>query len=165
MSDSYPLSSHQKSLWLFDKLNPKSSSYNEPFIFNLVGDFNINLFKHALIVMIKRHESLRTFFSEINGNPVQTIDKISKSKTYRLKVKTIKEKDVEEIISKEVNKNFNLKKPPLFRISLFKYNKNFLLVFIFHHIIIDNWSMDIFFRELSVIYNNSFFGKKIFLPF
>ncbi len=162
MSDSYPLSSHQKSLWLFDKLNPKSSSYNEPFIFNLVGDFNINLFKHALIVMIKRHESLRTFFSEINGNPVQTIDKISKSKTYRLKVKTIKEKDVEEIISKEVNKNFNLKKPPLFRISLFKYNKNFLLVFIFHHIIIDNWSMDIFFRELSVIYNNSFLEKNIF---
>ena len=62
---------------------------------------------------------------------------------------------IQEVINQEIHRSFQLDTSPLFRIKLFSLGaNNFILTIVFHHIITDFNSKEIFSKELSSLYNS-----------
>ena len=68
-----PLSFSQQRLWFLDQYEPNSSVYNIPSALRLRGSLNIGALEQSLNEILRRHESLRTTFSMVDGEPVQVI--------------------------------------------------------------------------------------------
>ena len=68
-----PLSFAQQRLWFLDQLQPGSPLYNMPTALRLSGDLDPAVLAQALSELVRRHESLRTTFSEEGGQPVHLI--------------------------------------------------------------------------------------------
>lgn len=161
VSRSSPLlaSGFQKSLWLVEQLNPSTSIYNEPFIWKINGSLNIEYLETAIDILIERHEAFRTSFNNESGDVVQVIQN---TKQFKLPLVDISKTNInqrEDVlnqrIKKEIYKPFDLKNGPLVRILLIKYKETeYRLLFNFHHIVFDGWSLGILTRELSKLYND-----------
>ena len=68
-----PLSFGQQRLWFLDQLEPGRSAYNLSFSFRHQGSLNLAALEQSLGEIIKRHESLRTTFTLVNGELVQVV--------------------------------------------------------------------------------------------
>src|SRR5262249_17491252 len=68
------LSFAEQRLWFLDQLEPGSATYNLPAAVLLNGRLNVAALGQALNGIVKRHESLRTRFVEVEGQPAQIID-------------------------------------------------------------------------------------------
>ena len=170
----YPLSYAQKRLWFLYKLEPNSPLYNIYFAQEITGRLNIEFLKKAIKLLIERHDIFRFNFLEENDEPVHTIaDKINIDTVFNFVDLTGIENDAlrkereENIIKEQLNAPFRLDIDHALRITVIKRSdfkskpeKNqFAFITIIHHIIFDLWSVGIFNRELSDIYN-SFSGKR-----
>src|SRR5262249_26586572 len=69
-----PLSSSQQRLWFLDQLEPGSSGYNINTTVRLTGALDIEALERSFTEMMRRHESLRTSFAAVDGQPVQLIN-------------------------------------------------------------------------------------------
>src|SRR5689334_18383688 len=67
------LSFAQQRLWFLHQLEPESIAYNMPTALRLTGRLNLDALEWGINEIIRRHESLRTTFSVIAGEPVQVI--------------------------------------------------------------------------------------------
>jgi hypothetical protein len=151
-----PLSFAQQRLWFLDQLEPGRSLYNIPFAYRILGPLNLKALEQSLNEIVRRHEVLRTIFSTVDDQPVQVI-----SAALPVTVQIVhhqdlpapeRESEVQRLATAEARRPFDLSKGPLFRATLFKVTEEdhvFLLTM--HHIISDGWSMDVFFRELSIL--------------
>ncbi|HEV2735933.1 MAG TPA: amino acid adenylation domain-containing protein, partial [Longimicrobiaceae bacterium] len=68
-----PLSFAQQRLWFVDQLEPGSAAYNMPHALRLRGRFDPAVLERAVTEIVRRHETLRTVFAVVGGEPVQVI--------------------------------------------------------------------------------------------
>jgi amino acid adenylation domain-containing protein/thioester reductase-like protein len=145
----YPASSVQKRLFIVENMEGPSATYNIPFMLKITGKLERLRFSAAIEKMIERHESLRTSFEVIDGEPVQVIHSAVKLK----KIFQDASDGMSDSYIKELVKPFDLSRAPLMRVKLFKSGDDEHLLFVnFHHIIFDGMSFEIFMRELFEIY-------------
>lgn len=146
----YPVSSAQKRILVINQLEEGSIGYNLPSIVNLSGDLDLARFENAFHTMIQRHESLRTSFDIIDGEPVQIVhDDIDFHVTYQ----EASEGELRDL-AKAFVRPFNLKQAPLMRVGLIKYaEQKHLMLFDMHHIISDGTSLGIVSKEFNDLYN------------
>ena len=64
-----PLSYAQQRLWFIDQLTPGRSSYNIPGGMRLEGPLDLEALRSSLTEIARRHESLRTRFVAVKGEP------------------------------------------------------------------------------------------------
>jgi hypothetical protein len=62
-----PLSFAQQRLWLIDRMEPGSDVYNMPVGWRLGGALDEAALERAVGEIVRRHESLRTVFAEVDG--------------------------------------------------------------------------------------------------
>jgi hypothetical protein len=70
------LSFAQQRLWIIDRLEPGSASYNIPLSLRLSGRLDVPALLAAMAEVVRRHEALRTTFatfSASDGSPVQVV--------------------------------------------------------------------------------------------
>ncbi|TQR30873.1 amino acid adenylation domain-containing protein [Lysinibacillus sphaericus] len=160
----YPLSHAQKRLWFLYKRYPKDRTYDIPIQVQIQPGIQIKMLNKALYEVVKRHEIFRTVFMEKQGEPVQhireeidaiathvDITKIKKSKQAAYRLKCIREID---------SKEFNLEQGPLFRTILFTESEDCSWLYLnFHHIIMDEWSLQRFLKELLEVYDEILLNK------
>src|SRR5262245_28852934 len=72
-SATFPLSYGQQRLWYLDQLEPGNHVCNLPIFMHLKGKLNVAALEGSLNKIIARHESLRTNFILVNGEPVQRV--------------------------------------------------------------------------------------------
>ncbi|TKI85620.1 thioester reductase, partial [Bacillus wiedmannii] len=72
--EAIPLSYAQQRLWFIDQFTPNSALYNMPMVCRLTGNWLLEALETGWNQLIERHESLRTVFQEVNGQPVQQIE-------------------------------------------------------------------------------------------
>ena len=153
----YPLSHSQRRLWLLAKLEGQNSLYNLPAALMLKGDLNVQVLGNVFKAIVQRHESLRTYFVEIDGEPFQ---KILNKVDFNIEVsdyigKSWNENKLRELAVDYFKKEFDLSIAPLLQIKLILLSgNNCLLLFNMHHIISDGWSIEIMIKELEVYYNS-----------
>src|SRR5688572_24138193 len=68
-----PLSFAQQRLWFLSQLEPDLAAYNVPAAVRLIGKLDIAILNWSLNEIVRRHESLRTTFDSVAGQPVQVI--------------------------------------------------------------------------------------------
>lgn len=174
-----PLSFAQQRLWFLDQLDESpSSSYNMPLVLQLSGQLDIAALEKAIREIVRRHEVLRTKFEKIDRGPVQVI---APSVALTLPVVDLqswpaatRQTEIYRIAKEAAHKPFNLapqssltaeeieasietsiEKDGLIRAQLLAIDSaSHVLIVVMHHIISDGWSMNIFTRELSVLYRN-----------
>jgi len=159
----HSVSAIQKQFWILNKLFPENAAYNIPMVYKINGIPDINILEKAINTIITRHESLRVDFKLNKRNIEQTIYD-ENSFTFKIEYvevnKEFSDHEIEGIIE-EIHKPFKLDEWPLFRIKLFVYKNNIsVLSIVFHHIIVDQHSKNIFTRELSQLYNHYKCGCK-----
>ncbi len=110
------LSFAQQRLWFFDQLEPGLSAYNIPAAVRLKGPLNLAALERSLNEIIKRHESLRTTFGEVDGRPTQVI---APTLTIKLPVVDLRklpagerETEVRRLVTAEAQLPFDLSQGP-----------------------------------------------------
>jgi amino acid adenylation domain-containing protein/FkbH-like protein len=161
----WPLSFCQQRLWFLEQLNPANAVYNLPLIARLRGALDPLAFERALNAVIARHESLRTRFVNVNGKPAQIIDEEARVKleVAELSVDALSEREsaLKRRIHGEVTRPFNLKEQVIRVLILRLAEDEHVLVLTMHHIVSDEWSLDIFFRELGMFYEGFATAEKV----
>ncbi|EPY04932.1 bacitracin synthetase 1, partial [Paenibacillus alvei TS-15] len=152
----YPVSSAQKRMYILNQLEGAELSYNMPGVYSVEGQLDAGRLEQAFSGLIARHESLRTTFELVNGEPVQRVhdqvsfmvERISLSGPELLK---------EERIARQVAdfvRPFDFEKAPLLRVGLIEVEtERHLLLFDMHHIISDGLSMNVLVREFARLYD------------
>ncbi len=153
----FPLSFAQERLWFLDQLEPGNTSYNISSALQLEGQLNIAALESAIQEIQQRHEVLRTTFQVIDGVPCQVIASSAPLSLSVLDLKGMASEaqwgKVQQHISEEPSKPFNLSSDSLLRVSLLQLaDSSHVLQITVHHIVADVWSVGIFIRELSTLY-------------
>ncbi|WP_249725487.1 non-ribosomal peptide synthetase [Paenibacillus dendritiformis] len=145
----YPVSSAQKRLYLLQQLEGAGLSYNMPVALQLEGTLDKVRLEAALQALISRHESLRTSFIVVDGEPVQRVEE---NPVLRMIYEESEEVDAEKRIQAFLCP-FDLSKAPLLRTTVVRLGEErHLLLFDMHHIISDGMSMNIFIEEFMKLY-------------
>ena len=152
-----PLSFAQERLWFIDRLEPGSAVYNIPVAWRLRGALDVNALELALGEVVRRHESLRTVFAEVDGSPVQVIAPFGGFVLPVEDLSALGEADREAALGErareEAARPFDLSAGPLFRARLLRLGaEDHVLLLSVHHIVSDGWSLGVLYRELSSLY-------------
>ncbi|QNU68230.1 amino acid adenylation domain-containing protein [Ruminiclostridium herbifermentans] len=147
----YPVSSAQKRLVILNQID-SDITYNISSAMQIEGILDTERFINAFKLLVDRHESLRTSFEIIDGEPVQ---KISEKLEFNMDITLCKDEDVPELI-KNFIRPFDLRIAPLIRAKLLKINnRKHILLCDMHHIISDGISCSILFNELIKSYQGA----------
>ncbi|MCP4219221.1 MAG: hypothetical protein GY765_31590 [bacterium] len=146
--ENYELSYAQKRLWVLQRIETESSAYNMPEHLPLHESVDVPILEQVIQDIVMRHESLRTRFSHIEGEPVQIIDAENHVKLETIDISHLsgeaQETQMAVIYNREFSTPFDLEKGPLLRVKLIKYNdERYDFLFTMHHIVSDGWSMDV----------------------
>jgi amino acid adenylation domain-containing protein len=150
-----PLSSAQERLWrpgAFDRSDP---FWNVAVPFIVRGPLDVEALRASIEQIVRRHESLRTTFTERDGRPVAVV---RPPERFELTVEDLRgESDprarAAEIADAAMLEPFDLERGPLLRTRLLQVDaEEYHLVRLTHHLIHDALSWRIFFRELAVLY-------------
>jgi amino acid adenylation domain-containing protein/non-ribosomal peptide synthase protein (TIGR01720 family) len=164
-TEALPLSFAQQRMWFLYQMDKQNSAYNEALTIRLTGRLNIDILEQTINAIIQRHESLRTTFPMVEGKPIQKIAPSLKIKLLVVNLKDIPQGQIDKLIIEELQKPFDLTQAPLLRCTLFDLGyENYILVNVFHHIIIDGWSKGILFKELSEFYQAFLSNSSVYLP-
>ncbi len=152
-----PLSFAQQRLWLVDRIAPGSSAYNMPYGLRLRGAPDARLLERSLGEVVRRHESLRTVFALVDGEPVQTIRPPGPVRLPAVELRALRpadrERELRRLAAAEAARPFDLARGPLLRPLLaWTGADECALLFTLHHVVADAWSMDVLVREVSAAY-------------
>lgn len=154
----FPCSFAQERLWIIDQLYPGSTHYNIFIVVRLVGVLDRTAMLNSIREIVRRHESLRTVFREVDGIPVQIVQEPAEIDFEWLKRHGLEEEQKERQIGflarREADRPFDLQKGPILRVRLLEFGElDHALILSMHHIASDGWSMGIMVREFSVLYS------------
>ncbi|MBQ4862211.1 non-ribosomal peptide synthase/polyketide synthase [Pseudoalteromonas sp. MMG013] len=163
------LSFSQQRLWFIDQLEGGSAQYNMPATIRLSGSLNELALQQSIDAIIQRHEILRTTFKEISGKPIQNIEPHDTLKIARLDISAkpseARESELKHVIQTEAARAFMLHTDWPIRVSLLKLAKSEHMVLVtMHHIAFDGWSIHLFIKELSALYQSFSTGRESTLP-
>jgi tyrocidine synthetase III len=149
--DHYKLSSAQKRLYFLHEFDTTSLAYNLPQVVKLYGHVDKKRLDNTFRELIQRHESLRTSFELVNGEPVQVV---ADDADFEITQFNTIEQEAETLIRKFVQP-FMLDKAPLLRVALIELPKDeYLMLVDMHHIITDGVSHSVLVRDFMALYNN-----------
>jgi amino acid adenylation domain-containing protein len=158
-----PLSFAQQRLWFLDRLEPGRAIYNIHTALRLVGPLDATILEQCLVEIVRRHESLRTVFPTLDGQPVQVV----RAPTLILSIVDLAELEetqrtacVQQLATHEARQPFDLSSGPLLRTTLLLLGpEDQVLLLTAHHIVFDAWSSGIFLQELTTLYKAFASGK------
>jgi amino acid adenylation domain-containing protein len=165
LKEYYDLSYAQKRLWVLCQFEEDSTAYNMPGALMLTGDLQITVFEQAVRELVKRHESLRTVFVNLRGEPRQKVNREFIYKIQNIKLqnqqKETREKKAKEMFTALANQALDLEQGPLFIVKLIQLEQNkWLLIYNIHHIVNDGWSQGILRNEVILLYNRLLGAKE-----
>ena len=119
--------------------------------------------------IVRRHEVLRTSFTDVNGRPVQ---EIASALNITLPIINLgelseqeREAEVRRLASSQARESFDLTQGALLRATLLRLEEEeHVLVFNIHHIVADGWSTGVIIHEITALYTSFYSNKPSSLP-
>jgi natural product biosynthesis luciferase-like monooxygenase protein len=149
----YPLSQGQSAIWYLSRLSPDSAAYNIAIAMECSHEINEEILKQSLMVLMRRHEALRTVIRTGDEGPYQLVlEHLELSFTLE-KPEDLSEESLHDLLGEAAERPFDLENGPLFRVSIFQMGETRrVLLFVFHHIIVDFLSLELILGELGPVY-------------
>jgi amino acid adenylation domain-containing protein len=146
---------------------PGLPQFNVPYAYHLQGPLDIPALEQSLAEVVRRHDSLRTRFAWIKGQPVATVaspadidqrlvvEDLAAGIAFRNKrAKQLLREKAELLAEESAWEPFDVGQAPLFRARLLRLgHDDHVFLLILHHAIVDGWSIGIMFEEISAIYS------------
>ncbi|MER5357276.1 amino acid adenylation domain-containing protein [Streptomyces sp. NPDC002785] len=163
----------QERMWLIEHLSEGPALYNVHEVFRLRGPLDAAALGHGLSDLIRRHEVLRTVFTERDGRPEPSVSPAAPCALAHVDLRVDAGGNPEEdrtrralaLAHTEIRRPFDLTRAPLLRATLFRIDENdHLLVVVIHHIAVDGWSMPLLWDDLSAMYRGRLEGREHELP-
>jgi amino acid adenylation domain-containing protein len=164
-----PLSFAQQRLWFLAQLEPESSIYNIPAAYRLSGPLNVTALEQSLSEIVRRHETLRTTFYAVEGQPFQLVTPHQPRALPVVDLRGLpdREKDARamQLATEDAHRPFDLAQGSLCRATLVRLTEEeYVFLLNTHHIVSDGWSAGVFFQELATLYEAFSTGKPSPLP-
>ncbi len=152
------LSFAQEQLWFAHEMAPGSPVCNVVDMMRFAGRYNPEALRKTLQELVRRHEALRTVFRYESGRPVQEILPDVELAFTEIDLSSLRGQDRDRewkrIVQEETRKPFDLSQPPLFRVAMVHLgNEDHKLLLTVHHIISDEWSMELIHHEFAVLFD------------
>jgi len=164
-----PLSFAQQRLWFMNQLEEGSALFNISQAVRLNGYLHRGALEQSLTEIIRRHEVLRTTFTETDQQLTQYIAAPAPCPVPLIDLsdlpEVLREETVRRLAHEEARLSFDLSRGPLVRARLLhlKTDEHVLLLSM-HHIVSDNWSAGLLVRELVGLYKAFAGGQPSPLP-
>lgn len=152
-----PLSIAQRRLWFLLQLDETAEpAYHVNAAVRLRGALDGRALRAALDRIVQRHESLRTTFQTLEGEPVQVIGAAAQCgfalKEHDLHASAQLDSALRQHLEEEAAEGFDLERGPLIRGRLIHCRPDeHVLLISMHHLIADGGSMGVLFEELSAL--------------
>jgi acyl transferase domain-containing protein/acyl carrier protein len=153
-----PLSSAQKRIYITHKRSRNKLMYNNPFACRVLSNVSRQRHEEVLRFILERHEILRTGF--------QLIDKTLQQRVYpevELPIRYLSVPSLEAIDFNGLLTEFDLSKPPLFRVTIITAENSETVMFVdLHHIIADGFSSRIINRDITMAFTGQRMPHQIY---
>ena len=162
----HPMSPVQQSMWVAEQIAPGGSSLHMTDAFELRGTISETALRAAITMVVDRHETLRTTFALVNAEPVQFVDQGAPVNLEIVDISGVSaDRAVPEsgdLVREVAERPYDLTCGPLLRVRLIRFDSHhsYLVVGV-HHIIADDWSFGILYRELSNSYRCAIKGDRL----
>jgi amino acid adenylation domain-containing protein len=180
----FPVSFSQLREWILDCLEPGTPNYNILSNFRISGPLSVPTLAASLQEIVRRHESLRTTFVAAAGGggvavggagAAEPLQSVAPRLDLALPVidlsglaglpEAAREVELRRRMEHETRTGFDLAAGPLLRARLIRLGPaDHAVLFTVHHIVTDGWSMGIFFREITLLYDAFSNGRPSPLP-
>ncbi|HJT74004.1 MAG TPA: amino acid adenylation domain-containing protein, partial [Chitinophaga sp.] len=146
IEDLYPVSDIERGMLFISLMNPAEALYHDQFVGRLPKTFNAAIVRQAYELLAARHSMLRTGFRMgLNDQDIQIVYRSAQFEVPAFDLQHLSGPEVkavvEQYLSEERTRPFVIEDAPLWRASLFSVKDHNLLVFQFHHAILDGWSV------------------------
>lgn len=149
-----PVSSFQERIWIISRTEQASRAYHIPGGIHIQGKVDVALLQQAFRLLLQRHELLHAVFEEnAYGEPYYTLQP-EMAAGFVLPQRWLNNK--EELATYiQINRDapFTLQQAPLYRVQLLTANEQeHYLLYCFHHLICDGWSLQVIEKEWWQLY-------------
>ncbi|MEU3994126.1 amino acid adenylation domain-containing protein, partial [Streptomyces platensis] len=149
-----PLSYAQQRLWFLNCLHGADPTYNVPLIVRLSGELNRNALQAALRDVVDRHETLRTLYPDVEGEPYQQILSATDAQL-TLEVVPARHRKWRNVLAEEARRGFDLAVDLPIRAVLFALGPtDHRLLLLIHHIAADGWSLAPLAADVATAYSS-----------
>ena len=163
------LSFAQEQLWFLDQLAPGSPVYNIVDVIPLGGAYHGDALRRALLELARRHDVLRTAFPQSDGHPQQVVAPTIDVPLAELDLRALPDPERERawlrVVRDDGRKPFDLARAPLFRATVVHFSAaDHRLLLTIHHIVADEWSMELIHQEVLQLYDDCTHARRPALP-
>ncbi|MGZ3459182.1 MAG: condensation domain-containing protein, partial [Archangium sp.] len=154
LEDIYPLSPMQQGMLFHVLLAPRSGEYFEQITWAIHSPIDLAAFRRAWEAMVARHPALRTSFHwEGLAEPLQVVHSRAELPWRELDWRGLssaeQEAKLEAFLRDDRAVGFELSRAPLMRFSVMRLDEGVLrIVWSFHHLLLDGWSLGVLLEEL-----------------
>lgn len=153
-----PLSFAQQRLWFLDQLGSGNAAYNMPYSLRLSGPVDLDTAVRAFQALVRRHETLRTSYPSVDGEPAQTIAPVDthvwEPRVVDLRGADDAEEQARQLAAQDARAPFDLGRGPLLRVTLVALTERETVALInLHRIVTDDWSMTVLTDEFCHLYD------------
>ncbi len=157
-TDHLPLSFAQQRLWFLTQMDPESGAYNLPFALRLGGALNHRILERSFLALVRRHETLRTTFPAVEGEPRQVVVEVDRFAIPVEDLTALSESERGTAIGRhagaQAQRPFHLDRDLPIRALLLRVSADaHILLVTVHHIAADAWSLAVVTHEVATIYN------------
>ncbi|MFJ8203445.1 non-ribosomal peptide synthetase [Micromonospora chalcea] len=165
----FPASFSQQRLWFLEQLSPGSAAYNIPGAVRILGPLDLEVWRRCCNEITRRHEALRTTFTEVDGEPRQLVNAVCEPEFTVVDCAHLRgpqgEAGIQELAREEFTRPFDLADGPLLRVRFLRLGpQEHILLLTMHHIAADLWSMSVAIAELVELYGAFAAGRESTLP-
>jgi amino acid adenylation domain-containing protein len=152
-----PATQGQVRFWSLDQLNPGNPALNMPLMWQCTGTLNVDAMRLAFAECVRRHETLRTTFSFLEGKLSQIIHPEMKV-SVPVEDLTALSGEAQRLVADRITRDhaafrFDLANGPLLVLRLLKLGpQRHVLLVSMHHIICDGISNGILMRDMLAFY-------------
>ncbi|KMJ57101.1 hypothetical protein AB685_16870, partial [Bacillus sp. LL01] len=158
----YSLSPLQEGMLFHQMLNEKSGNYVVQTSLKIKGDFSVDVANESIQLLARKHEALRTMIP-LNRfrKPVQIVlrDRLIDFEELDFQEYSSEEQEaeIEKFLEQDSKRGFDFEKASNFRVAIIRLSQDeWMMIWSFHHIIIDGWCLPILFEN----YLNFYFALK-----
>ncbi|WP_415974022.1 amino acid adenylation domain-containing protein [Rhodococcus sp. 077-4] len=147
-----PLSLAQRRMWFLNRFDTASGANNIPAAIELRGTLDVPALSSAITDVVDRHESLRTYYPEVDGTGHQVVRAASDSGV-TLEVESIGADDVARRVQELAFAGFDVTQQVPVRLHLLELGSDhYVFVLVAHHITADGSSVAPLVRDIMTAY-------------
>ncbi|MFY2561712.1 amino acid adenylation domain-containing protein [Corallococcus terminator] len=166
VEDLYPLSPLQQGMLFHTRMAPASGVYVTQLTWTFGGTVDLGALRRTWDVVVARQPMLRTaFLTEGMEEPLQQVHARAELPWSELDWRGVPEAEhpsrFQSLLDEDRARGFDLRTPPLMRLTVVRLDeRTHHVLWTFHHLVLDGWSLGLLFQELFTTYASVRVGRK-----